>query len=160
MATFLEAVQAFGPRLVYNRTATTATVANTLAGRTGLKYGQVLLVLRELHEVLIQYLETGTPVELEGFGRCRPTMNRAGHLRIAVTIDGELASAVDHLENYAGEVLNRANIGLDDDGYKLLWDTAHPDDPLELPERSPKAAERAASRAARRVARMKAAAVA
>lgn len=155
MATFLEAVQAFGPRLVYNRTASTATVAKTLAGRTGLKHGQVLLVLRELQEVLVQYGETGTPVELDGVGRLRPTVNRDGHLRLAVTIAGELAHGIDRLDTYKGEILNRGNIGLDDDGYKALWDAVHPDDPLDLPVRSPKATERAASRASKRAARLK-----
>ena len=135
MSTFLEAFQAFGPRLVYNRTATTAEVAETLAGRTGLKYGQSLLLLRELHEVLLQYGGTGTPVELDGIGRFRPSILRDGTLNLRVVIDAELASGLNRIDRYHGEIVNRGNIGLDDAGYKALWDAMHPDDPLELPVR-------------------------
>jgi hypothetical protein len=33
---------------------------------------------------------------------------------------------------YSGRLINEQNIGLDDAGYKVLWDADHPDDPLEL----------------------------
>ncbi len=140
MSTFLEAFQAFGPRLVYNRTATTAEVAQTLAGRTGLKHGQALMVLRELHEVLLQYGAGGTPVELDGIGRFRPTILRDGKLTLRVVIDAELANGLNRLDSYRGEVVNRGHIGLDDAGYKALWDAAHPDNPLELPAKSARVA--------------------
>lgn len=60
---------------------------------------------------------------------------------------------------YRGEVTNRGRIGLADGGYKELWDTLHPDDPLELPVA--RAAERdAVAVAATTVVAMAAAAVA
>jgi len=31
-----------------------------------------------------------------------------------------------------GEIKNREHIGLDNAGYKALWDPDHPDDPLEF----------------------------
>ncbi len=156
MSSFLAAIQAYGPRLVYNRTATTAEVAQTLSGRTGIKYGQVLMLLRELHEVLIQYGEGATPVELASVGRFRPTINRDGELRLAVNIAAELGHGINRLDRYHGEIINRANIGLDDAGYKALWDAAHPDDPLVLPARTAHSLERATSRAAKRVMRLQA----
>lgn len=136
MATFLEAYQAHGPRLVYNRTATTTEIAQTLAGRTGLKHGQALMLLRELHEVLLQYGASGTPADLDGIGRFRPSIVRDGTLNMRVVIDPELANGINRIDRYHGEILNRGNIGLDDAGYKALWDAAHPDDPLELPART------------------------
>lgn len=134
MAAFIEAIAAFGPRLVYNRTATTGELARVLAGRTGFKHGQMLLVLRELHEVLLQYSESSTPVRLDGIGRFRPAIGRDGTLRMLVLVDRELAANVNRLDDFEGAITNRANIGLDDAGYKALWDAAHPGDPLVLPK--------------------------
>lgn len=133
MATFLAAIQAFGPRLVYNRTADTAELAQVLSERTGFKHGQVLLILRELHEVLTDYGSIGMPVDLDGIGRFRPTIGRDGTLRLAVFVDHELAREFNRLDRYEGKILNRANIGLDDAGYKTLWDERYPRDPLVLP---------------------------
>jgi hypothetical protein len=45
MATLLQALRTHGPKLVYNRMATTAELAEWLSGRTGLTRGQVLLGL-------------------------------------------------------------------------------------------------------------------
>lgn len=141
MASFLEAFHVHGPRLVYSRTATTVELAQLLAGRTGFKHGQMLMVLRELHEVLLQYGRSGVPVEVDGIGRFRPAIRRDGHIHMAIVVDRELATGLAALDRYVGEIANRVNIGLDDAGYKALWDAAHPEDPLDLPLQG---AERAA----------------
>jgi hypothetical protein len=31
-----------------------------------------------------------------------------------------------------GRIVNRKHIGLDNAGYKALWDADHPEDPLEI----------------------------
>ena len=46
--------------------------------------------------------------------------------------DVALKDGCNAREAYKGAILNRERIGLDDAGYKALWDAAHSTDPLEV----------------------------
>ncbi len=46
--------------------------------------------------------------------------------------DMDLKRGINAPDAYTGEVANKSRIGLDNDGYKELWDADHPDDPLEV----------------------------
>lgn len=62
-------------------------------------------------------------------------------LRLAVFVDHELGQGINRLDHYEDEIINRANIGLDDAGYKTLWNARYQHDPLVLPAgRRPQAA--------------------
>lgn len=132
MASILQAVRVFGPKLVYNRTATTDELSGWISGRTGLTRGQVRLVLSELQEAIVSFATAGTPVVLEGIGRVRPTIARGGRLHLRWLPDRRLRLALANVEAYRGTILNRGNIRLADADYKVLWDAAFPDDPLEV----------------------------
>jgi len=133
MATLLQALRTHGPKLVYNRTATTAELAEWLAGRTGLTRGQVLLVLSELHDAIKVHASSGTPVMLDGIGRMRPAIGQDGAMRLHLVPDRRLTRTLGNLDDYRGEIANRANIGISCADFKAMWDTSHPEDSLELP---------------------------
>ncbi len=134
MAHLLQAIRRYGPSLVYNQTADTRAFADWMAGRTGLTRGQVRLMLSELSEGLIRFARAGTPVSLEGLGRFRPVIGLDGEIRLRLMPDRSLDRAVGSPSDYAGEILNRGNVGLSPTELKALWDAEFPEDPLELPE--------------------------
>jgi len=132
MATLFEAIASLGPKLVYGRTAELDDLALLLSKRSGLSVLDVEMVLRELSGAVANLSRGGAPVRLPGFGRVRAAMTRTGRLRVHIVAEGKLVREIN-APGYRGEVANRGRIGLDDAGYKVLWDAAHPDDPMELP---------------------------
>ncbi len=133
MATLFEAIVAFGPRLIQGRTAELEDLVPMLSKRSGLSALDAEMVLRELAGVVTHQLRAGTPVKLPGLGRLRASLSRTGTLRIHLSVDADLLRAMNAPGTYRGEIRNRSRIGLDDAGYKSLWDAAHPEDPMELP---------------------------
>lgn len=132
MARLIEAIVAFGPRVRYGRTANLDDLAALLSKRSGLSSLDAEMALRELSGAVIHQLRGGQPVKLPGIGRLRATVGRDGTMRVHVVADPALVKALNAPGTYRGEIANRARIGLDDAGYKVLWDAAHPDDPLEV----------------------------
>ena len=132
MATMIQAYVEFGPRLTYHRTVRLEELAERLAISTGLKTGEALRVLLELQSALRSFGQRGSPVQLAGIGTFRPNIRNTGQLVFNYRMDRQLRADFDNLLNYKGEVLNRENIGLSPEGYKALWDAAHPEDPLDL----------------------------
>lgn len=134
MSTLFDAFIAFGPRLVYGRTADLEDLVPMLSKRSGLSALDVEMVLRELSGVVTHQLRAGTPVRLPGLGRLRATLTRTGSMRVHLTVDKDLVRSMNAPGTYRGEIRNRGRIGLDDAGYKALWDEAHPEDPVTLAE--------------------------
>jgi len=132
MATLIEVLATHGPRLMYNRTLEVDQIAEWLASRSGLPAAQTEMVLKELRAAAIYFCRTGTPVRLPGIGRIRVSLGRNGTYRINITPDPVLRKAMNAPGTYTGPIRNAVNIGLDNAGYKALWDAEHPDDPLEL----------------------------
>jgi hypothetical protein len=90
------------------------------------------MVLQELSEAILYYNKQGTPVKISGVGIFRPSINRDGKFNIHLRADTALKKGINAPDAYSGTVLNKDHIGLDDAGYKALWDEDHPDDPLEI----------------------------
>ncbi|MBN1221218.1 MAG: hypothetical protein JXM69_20005 [Anaerolineae bacterium] len=132
MAYLLQAIQAYGPKLALNQTAQLNEVANWMAMRTGINKSEALLMLQELNEAIVYFNRQGTPIKLPGIGIFSPSVDREGTIRINLRADSKLKKGVNAPDAYVGKMLNRSNIGLDNPTYKNLWDTEHPDDPLEL----------------------------
>ncbi len=132
MATFLQAFRAYGPRIDLDRTAGLETVARWMMMRTGLNHGEILMVLHEISEALVYFNRRGTPVKLEAVGTFTPSVDRHGTYRVRFRADGELKRQLNAPDAFSGEMVNRVNVGLDDAGYKALWDAEHPDDPLDI----------------------------
>jgi hypothetical protein len=53
MASIVQAVRRYGPKLRRTRTAQLEDVVEWMAARTGLNRGEVLLVLAELHDAIL-----------------------------------------------------------------------------------------------------------
>lgn len=132
MANLLEAIRDFGPKLKLNKTLTMRDLAAFIAMRTAVNENQVVLVLQELKFAIIYFIRQGTPINLPGLGRFAPSISREGKYRVNVRVDKDLRDELNEKNAYAGRLEHPEHIGLDNDGYKNLWDAENPSDPLEF----------------------------
>lgn len=72
MAHLLKVIKSLGPKLTLNKTAHPSKVAELMAARTGVKNGEVRLVVEELGEVIVFYNSQGIPVNIPGLGTFFP----------------------------------------------------------------------------------------
>lgn len=128
----MQAVRDYGPRVELNPTAQLKQVADWMAMRTGLNKSEVQMVLQEANEAILYFNSQGTPVKLPGVGTFTPSVNREGTFKINFRADMDLKKRVNAGDAYSGTVNNKNRIGLDNAGYKELWDADHADDPLEI----------------------------
>jgi hypothetical protein len=132
MANFLQAINAYGPKVALNPTTQLDAVAKWMAMRTGLNKSEVLMSLQELNEAILYFNSQGTPVKLPGVGTFTPGIDRNGTLKVNFRADMALKNGINTPGAFSGQLHNKQNVGLDNDGYKALWDAEHPDDPLEI----------------------------
>jgi len=132
MARIFQAVKEYGPRLELNNLAQLDAVAGWMAMRTGLNKSEIIMVLQEMNEAILFFNGQGTPLKLPGVGIFSPSIDRDGTIKINLRADSSLKSGLNAANGYTGPIQNRANVGLDDAGYKALWDADHPADPLEI----------------------------
>jgi len=132
MATLIQAYSEFGPRLKLLPRARLRELTRRLSMASGVRPGEVMLVLNELQDALLDLGQHCTPLEIDGVGSFTPSIRGNGELRINYRPDRALMVAFGSLKAFRGEIINRENIGLSPEGYKQLWDAAHPEDPLDL----------------------------
>jgi hypothetical protein len=132
MAKILQAVRDYGPRLELGPTAQLKESAEWMAMRTGLNRSEVMMMLQEMGEMLLAFMNRGIPVKLPGVGTFTPSISRDGTIHVNLRADVELKQDSNAPNAYKGAIRNRERIGLDDAGYKALWDADHPGDPLEV----------------------------
>jgi nucleoid DNA-binding protein len=125
-------VRAYGPQLKLNPTAQLDQVADWMAMRTGVNKSEVMMVLQETSEAIIYFNSQGTPIKLPGVGTFTPSIDRTGAYSINLRADAALKKQINAPGDYKGQVVNKARVGLDNAGYKQLWDAEHPDDPLDV----------------------------
>ena len=130
--TSLIAAPIAGGKLELNPTAQLDQVADWMAMRTGLNKSEVLMVLQEMNEAILYFNGQGTPVKLPGVGIFSPSIDRSGKYKINLRADAALRKGINAPDGYTGGMRHKNRIGLDNDGYKELWDADHPDDPLEF----------------------------
>jgi hypothetical protein len=130
MAKLLQAIRLYGPRISPGRTVMLEEVAAWMAARASLNEPEIKALLWDLSEAIAHFTRTGANVRMGGVGRFRPTMGRDGGIRIRYAADPGLKASVGGAD-FTGVIVNPSRIGLDNDGYKRLWDRDHPDDPLE-----------------------------
>jgi hypothetical protein len=131
MAKLLQAIRIYGPKLILGPTAGLDEVVERMLPRTGLNKSQVASVLLELRAMLLEFNARGVPVKLPGVGIIRPGLGRDGTVRIHLYPDRELKKDMNSAGAYRGGIIHPERIGLDDAGYRGLWNGDHPDDPLE-----------------------------
>jgi hypothetical protein len=130
MATRIEAINAYRPRLVFNPTAQPDQVVDFLAMRTGANKGTVQLILDEMHDAVIFFNLQGTPVKVEGLGTYAPSIDTDGDLDIAHRTDAEIIKALNVPGAYKGVIEHRENIGKTTQDFIAMWNKDHPDDPV------------------------------
>jgi len=132
MAKLLQAIQALRPKLELHKTAQLEAVAKWMAMRTGLNKSEVMMVLQEQNEVILFFNNQGIPVKFPGVGIFTPNISREGEYRVNFRTDVALKKGINQTDAFTGVIVNPDRIGLDDLGYKDLWDAEHPEDPLEI----------------------------
>ncbi len=132
MARLLQAVRDYGPKLIRGNTVQLKGIADFMSMRTGLNKSEVMMVLQEIQEVILYFVCQGMSVKFPGVGTFSASIGRDGTLRINFRSDKALRNGINVPDAYTGKMLNKDCIGLDNAGYKVLWDADHPNDLLEI----------------------------
>ena len=132
MATRIEAVQAYRPRIIPGTTVQKRELVKLLSSRTGINESEAYAVLTELRDALIFYALSGRAVRLDGLGTYRPSMKVNGKINLSHRIDENIRSAINVSRDFRGEVRFKENIGKTSAELIALWNEDHPDDPVEL----------------------------
>ncbi len=133
MATILQAVNQYGPKLELRKTTSLEDVSNWVSMRTSINKGEVMMVLSEISEAILFYNLMGSPVKLNGVGIFAPSIDRAGTLNINMRPDVALKSGINNHGGYRGNMQNKNRAGISNAELKALWDADHPEDPLVIP---------------------------
>lgn len=132
MATLIEAVSAYRPRIVSSKTIGMEVLARRLARGSLFSDSIALMVLSDLRVEVRNALTEGNSVLLPGLGRFSVHMKLDGTLRPAMSVDRGLRIAMRNLETFEGEVLRPENIGKSTAEIVALWNEEHPDNPVQL----------------------------
>ncbi|NOH04860.1 MAG: hypothetical protein HND47_24280 [Chloroflexi bacterium] len=132
MAKFIQAVTQYGPRVELKPTAQLEKVAEWMSMRTGLNKSEILMILQEQSEAILYFNKDGVPVKLPGVGTFTPSIEGDGTFNIGFRADPALKKGINSTDAYEGEIKNRERIGWTRQQYKELWDSEHPQDPLEI----------------------------
>jgi nucleoid DNA-binding protein len=101
-----------------------------IADRTSLNSGEIKNVIDELHDTVVHFCMQGRTVIFEGLGRYSPNISISGEIGIRHATDNKLQKAVNDLQVYKGEVVNRENIVNTADELIAIWNEQHPEDPV------------------------------
>lgn len=133
MATFIEVYSQHGPRIVAGQRAGSKQLTRRMADTTGQHRGEILRVLLALLDALVYFNREGRTVEIPGIGSFQPVLKGDGRIRVQFHPTADYIHEIENLKDFEGEIRNSENIGLSPEGFKEIWDAAHPDDPMELP---------------------------
>jgi hypothetical protein len=133
MARLIQALREYGPKLELVPTAETEAVIEWIVENSHvLRRSMVRMMLMEIVEAILYFHGQGIPVRLEGLGIFTPSIDRNGTIRHGYRADAALKKRSNAEGAYKGRIINKECIGLDNAGYKALWDADHPGDPLEI----------------------------
>jgi hypothetical protein len=130
MADKLKAINLMRPKLKMGRMVTMEQVDPYVADRTSLNRGGIGHVVSELHDAIIFFARDGRSVKVDGLGRFVPKIALDGTISFRVRLDSELQKRINDTGKYLGEIVNRDNIGKSPDDLVVLWNEAHPEDPV------------------------------
>jgi nucleoid DNA-binding protein len=133
MATLIQAVTAFRPRVVSKGTIGLDILSLRLTHGSLVKRSIASMVLEDLLEQIRNALLEGNTVNLPGVGRFGVSIGTDGRLRANIRVAAELRNALATPGAFKGDILRRDNIGLSTAEIVALWDEEHPEDPVELP---------------------------
>lgn len=133
MASYMQAVGRYGPRVVQGPHAMEDELVAWMATDAGANPHVVRMVLGQLGRVLRFYLRRGSPVVLPGVGRFRLTMGQDQDLRLSFSLDKDLRKDLRDRRAFVGRTEFTERSRWTPQQYKARWDAEFPDDPLELP---------------------------
>ncbi len=132
MATLIQAITRYRPRLVVRRTIGLDTLAVRMAHGTLVSGPIARLVLDTLSEELTNALRAGEAVRLPGIGRFALELRADGTVRPVLRMAQSLRYAVGDLGAYRGEVRNAHHVGMTAAEMAALWNAEHPNDPVAV----------------------------
>lgn len=131
MASKIEAIGAYRPKIALNPSAKLPQVVEFIAMRTGANKGTVQMILAELHDAVVFFNLQGTPVKIDGLGTYAPTIDLGGEFDCAHRTDADILKALNVPGAFTGVIENRENIGKTTDDLVALWNRDHPSDPVQ-----------------------------
>ncbi len=129
MASRIQAVSEYGPKLVSSGLLTAEFVSQHIESRTSLNAGTVKGVLMEVGDTVKFFTPLSMGVVVDGLGIVRPWMQRNGSLKLHMRFNSALEAAVNAAFR-ADRVRNKANLGLPMEALIAMWNRDHPDDPI------------------------------
>jgi hypothetical protein len=129
MAKKIQAWVEFGPRLEPTSPMKEDEIIENIIAATNQSRGSVLAVLAELDAQIESALKNGRIVHLPNGAHYRPIGKKDGSVDCDVRVSPALYARVN--AGFRGKWINAANIGKNEAEIIALWNTAHPDDPIE-----------------------------
>ena len=130
MASHMNALSAYRPRIELGQLVQTPELARYIARGTALNRGEIGNVLDELNEAIIFYARQGIPVKINGLGVFTPVIKTDGKLRVGLRLDTSISKALNVQGAFAGSVANAANIGMTLEEMIARWNEEFPEDPV------------------------------
>ena len=130
MASLVSALNQYRPQIEYGDTADWREVADFMADNSTLSRADIIAVLTGLQQAVIHFHRQGRGVRLEGLGTYLPNVNYRGEFDVAHRLDRELKRALNG-GSFSGKIRNKRNIGKTTQEVIALWNSEHPDDPVE-----------------------------
>lgn len=128
MATLIQAVTSYGPRVEITHTVQAREIAEFISGRTSINGGEIENVLRELNNTLLFFAKQGSAVKLSGVGIFSPGIRLDGTLKVGFRLDSSIGNQLNVNGIFIGKVKNAENTGKSSDELKDMWNEQHPDD--------------------------------
>ena len=130
MASKIQAINAYRPRIKLGKRAGIDDLVEYIARSTGLNESTIRQVLIELRDATIFFNLRGQPVYLEGLGTYTPKIDLDGTVGVGHRADMKIKNSLNARGAFKGDVINAENIGKTGDELVALWNAAHPDDPV------------------------------
>jgi hypothetical protein len=130
MASKIQAVGAYCPRIKLGKTVSLEQLVKYIAGRTGLNEGTISIVLKELRDAVIFFTLQGRGAKIDGLGTYLPKVKLDGRFDVSHRLDAAIKNGLNTPGAFSGEIENRDNIGKTTGDLVTLWNEAHPDDPV------------------------------
>ncbi|MBK8985784.1 MAG: hypothetical protein IPM39_06830 [Chloroflexi bacterium] len=127
MASRIQAINAYRPKIKLGRTAETSELVEFIARSTGLNESGVRQVLLELRDTVIFFNKQGRSVKLEGLGTYAPSIDLEGKIKISHRADQSLKNAINAQGAFQGKIENRENIGKTGNELVAMWNGQNPE---------------------------------
>ena len=132
MATLLQEIATYRPRIVNSRTMELDELADHLAVGTLVTAPLARMVLEELGRQALLQGRAGIKIRLPGIGLISQDLRMDGTPFPLIRLDKELRSGLADRDAFRADIKNREMIGVPLEAYKARWDAEHPDDPVVL----------------------------